>query len=283
MRSLQKVTICLVGLLTGCAAISDDPVNLRLQEPRVTCAQALRASRDALRKLGYTVEAVDQERDGKPGRVVAVRHAGWSPADPQAGESHKAVAVVRCDDSGATVEVEAEGEAMERIRFPAKFGEEFRAALVRGRSSARTAPPPGRVGARQVAERGVLVTVAPLGADEAPPVADADPLGAGILPVRVEVANRTDRRYAFAPADIRLTTVEGERRAPLSGAELGRRFGAATASAAALVEAGIAAGEIGPGEVRRGFVYFDAATYQRATVVVTDVESGEAEGFSVRF
>lgn len=269
------VGLVLFGL-GGCAAVSNEPARLTLEEPRVTCAQALRASRDALRRLGYTIEEVVPESGDAPGRVVAVRHAGWTAADPSGAGSHRATALVRCGDAGATVTAEAGGEAMERMRFPGAFGEAFRQALEsdRPRPAAAAARPEGS---------GLAVAVVPLAPGEASPFAAIDPLAAGILPVRIEIANRTERRYRFDPATLRLTTVGGERRAPLTAAELQRRLGAAADAAAALREAAIAAGEVGAGEVRRGYVYVDAATYGRAAVTLTEVESGESEGFSVRF
>ena len=260
--------------------MTNEPAEVRLQEPRATCAQALRASRDALRKLGYTIEEVVPERGGEPGRVVALRHAGWSAADPRAGSAYRVTADVQCDDSGATVVAVAEGEAMERMRFAGKFDAAFREALAADRPGSSG----GVRGARaRTPERGLSISVAPLAGADAPPFAEIDPLAAGIMPVRVEIANRTDRRFDFDPATVRLTTVEGDRRGPLGEADLRRRLAAATDAVAAMLAARIAAGEIAAEEVRSGYLFFEAAAYRRATVVVTEVESGEAEGFSIRF
>jgi hypothetical protein len=269
--------VLLLGL-AGCAAMTNEPATVNLQEPRLTCAQALRASRDALRKLGYTIEDVTPERGGEPGRVVAVRHAGWGAADPDSAGTWRATAEVRCDDSGATIAAVAEGEAMERMRFPGAFGDAFQAALAADRT-----PAPAVGVARRPAERGLAIAVLPLASGAASPFAEIDPLAAGILPVQIKIANRTDRRYRFDPAAVRLTTVEGDRRAPLAPDDLRRRLAAAVDAVDALLDAGIVAGEIAANEVRTGFVYFEAAAYQRASVVVTEVESGEAEGFSIRF
>lgn len=277
-RSMPTGLVVLLLGLAGCAAMSSEPATVSLQEPRLTCAQALRASRDAMRKLGYAIEDVTPERDGEPGRVVAVRHAGWSAADPDSAATWRATAEVRCDDSGATVSAVADGEPMERMRFPGAFGEAFQAALAADRTSA----PAVGVASRPV-ERGLAITVLPLANGAASPFAEIDPLAAGILPVRIEIANRTDRRYRFDPAAVRLTTVQGERRSPLAADDVRRRLAAAVDAVDALLAAGIAAGEIAANEIRSGYVYFESAAYQRASVVVTEVESGEAEGFSIRF
>ena len=77
----------------------------------------------------------------------------------------------------------------------------------------------------------------------------------GVTRVRLTIDNRTDRTYAFAGTRVRLESQEGARAKPLTDAET----------------------------VIKGFLYFPASAYRRATVVLIDQETEEEEGFSVEF
>ncbi len=280
-----RKTAVLVGILgvQACATMTNEPARIEVFEARATCSQALRASRDAMRKLGYTVEAITPAREGAPARVVGVRNTGWSAADPTAGQRYEATAEVRCDDSGATVAATADGPSLDRMRFPGDFSRAWRDAIASagaGRRSGggiRGSAEPTRI------ERGLSISVVPGTVEEAPGFGGFDPVASGILPVHVEIANRTERRYRFDPASLRMTTIEGERREALGESELRRRAAAVPGLFEKLSEAALAASEIAPGSSLRGYVYFLPAAYRRATVSATDIETEEDEGFSIRF
>jgi len=273
------------GAATGSGTTSGQGgAAVRVHEPYATCAQALRGTRDGLRSLGFTIEDVEPAHGKEPGRVAAVRHSGWSAASPEEGEAIRVHAEIRCDDAGATVTADSEETGLARMRFPGQFREAYRAALARNRAPvSAAAAPSGRVDQRAVAERGLVVSIAPFPPNNTFPVADADPRAVGLLAFQVEIVNRTERRYAFDPAEVRMVTSEGRRRDALGASELRRRFAADGATAERLLDVAISAREIAPGESHSGFIYMEATGYRRATLRLTDVESGEAEGFSVPF
>lgn len=256
---------------------------VRVREANVTCAQGLHAAREAIRSLGYSIEAVESAHDGQPGSVTAVRRTGWSARNPEAGDDLHARAEVDCDDSGARVRVFTQESGVARARFPGQFREAYRAALARSRpaAAASSVAATGRVDQRREAERGLVVHVLPLRPQESGLIPGVDLASAGLIAVRVDIRNGTDRAYALDPAELRLVTIEGRRREPIAEAELIRRIGAT--SAAALRDAMLQAAKIAPGESRSGHVFFEAATYGRASLRLIDVESEEAEGISIRF
>jgi hypothetical protein len=45
----------------------------------------------------------------------------------------------------------------------------------------------------------------------------------------------------------------------------------------------IADADLLPGGTLTGYLYFNASTYRRARVVLTDLDDGEPEGFSIEF
>lgn len=278
-----RVTVVVFGVvgMQACTAMTNEPARTELFEARATCSQALRASRDALRKLGYTVEAVTPERDGSPARVVGVRNTGWSSADPTAGERYGATAEVRCDNSGATVTATADGPSLDRMRFSSDFARAWREAIAsagaRSGRGIRGIAEPRRI------ESGLAISVVPSTVGGASGFAGFDPVASGILPVHVEIANRTERRYRFDPASVRLTTVEGDRREALDEVELRRRAASVPGLFESLREAALVPSEIAPGSSLSGYVYFLPAAYRRATVSATDIETEEDEGFSIRF
>lgn len=256
--------------------------NVRVREANVTCAQALRATTDALRTLGYTVEEVARAREGLAGQVHAVRRTGWTARSPEEGVDYRARAEIACDDAGATVTVLTQESGFARARFPGQFRDAYRGALAKARPSGATrAAGTGRVDQRREPERGLVFAVQPLRPDASLPVDGVDLRAAGLIAVRVDIRNGTDRAYGFDPQDLHLVTVQGRRGEPLSADALRQRAGAE--AAAALAAATIAGGELAPGAQRSGYLFFEAATYGRATVRLIDLESDEAEGFSIRF
>ena len=127
----------------------------------------------------------------------------------------------------------------------------------------------------------MVIAIEPLRSGDARSALGADLPAAGVTPVRLTIDNRTDRTYAFAGKRVRLESQEGERAAPLTDAELathaggrGRRCSEQHASPTR---------SIAPHGVIKGFLYFPASAYRRATVVLIDQETEEEEGFSVEF
>jgi hypothetical protein len=93
-----------------------------------------------------------------------------------------------------------------------------------------------------------------------------------VLPVRVEVSNATDRTYVLDAGRIMLVTTSGQRVAPLT-----------EAAAQSLPRRPLAGGVLQAGARAQGYLYYPPGGYTGARGYVTEQESGEREGFSVRF
>lgn len=258
--------------IAGCAAMSNEPARVTLVEPETGCAEAVTATVTTLQRMGYTIDSVDRATAEHPGKVVAHRAKGWNAADPQADGEAGVSVDIRCGDAGATLDVVSGEIGMERVRFPGKFSEAFRASLANNRR-------PDPVAKRVEPERGLIANVRPLRSDEAKAQLGHDFGAAGLTVVQIEIDNRSPRSVRFDAGEMRLVTADGVRHSPESAEALSRRGGLGTAAKQAVIESG----EIAPGTQRRGFLFFPAASYARATVIVVDLETGESDGLSIRF
>ena len=252
--------------------MSNEPARVTLVEPETGCSEAVSAAVTTLQRMGYTIKSVDRATAEHPGKVVAHRAKGWNAADPQADGEAGVTVEVRCSDAGSTLEAVSGEVGMERVRFPGKFSEAFRVSLSNNRR-------PDPVAKRVEPERGLIASVRPLRSEEAQAQLGQDFGAAGLTVVRIELDNRSPRAVRFEAGEVRLVTAQGVRRNPESAAALRRRGALGTAAAQALIESG----EIAPGTQRRGYLFFPAASYARATVIVVDLESGEPDGLSIRF
>lgn len=269
----RALSLALALSLTGCTALSNEPARVQLVEPESSCSEALAASVTGLQRLGYTIVAVERARPDQPGKVTATRAKGYSAASPEASGEASAVTVeVRCSDAGATVDAVSNESGMERVRFPGSFSEAFRSAVVANRR-------PDPVVRRVEPERGLVVDVRPLRGFEASEALGQDVAAVGLTAVRIEIDNRGERAVRFDATAVRLVTTQGERRSPSTAADLAKLG----ATGAAVAQAQIESGDLAPGAKRSGFLFFPAASYARASVVLTDIESGESEGLSIRF
>ena len=177
--------------------------------------------------------------------------------------------------------------------------------------SRRTAAKPS---ARKVT--GVQVRLVPLRGFSTVLDFEADVSRVGILPVKVTIVNGTNRAYEFDPRDIILRKAGARERIDAMTVSqaverlMGRnvevvRAGGAQAGAhpeVGPVDAGVAS-ELGdvasaariirerslrPARLRpyaehAGYLYFEVADYDRARITMTDVATGETEGFIVDF
>lgn len=235
------------------------------------CAQAAGVARGALFRLGYPAEVVEKPAPGRPGTVIGRREAGWATATPEPGAVYTATVTVSCSNDGAAFAALTDEPWPRSLSFAADF-----AAAVATVAARKVSRP-------QLAERpatGLVIEVEPLRGSAAVAALGADLPAAGITPVRLTIENRTDRTYEFAAARVTLVTQENARQAPLGPADTGHL---APAMQSALREAEIADGSVPPRAVQRGFLYFPAFAYRRATLVLIDTLSDEEEGFSVEF
>jgi hypothetical protein len=282
MRDARIGGLALLFAVAGCAATTPGqppaPASgTRVSESMLTCSEATRAARQALMRLGYSITRVTPAKAGAPGTVVATRDTGWSPASPEPGTVHTATVTITCSDSGAEFIAGTDEGFIERMSFPQRFTAAVQAAVGR-----KTAQPK----ATNEEPRGLLVSVEPQRGTAAQHEFGADLPAAGITPVKIEIKNRSDRRYDFKSSDVELLTEEGSHVEPLSLADAVACLGSSPDAAAArqrMSQKELQDRDIPPGLSLDGYLYFKAAAYRRARVVLTDVESDEAEGFSVEF
>jgi hypothetical protein len=128
---------------------------------------------------------------------------------------------------------------------------------------------------------GLVIVVRPLLGAETEGELGAELSASGVTAVRVEIENRTTRPYVFDRGDLRLVAEGGQRRRALALDDAGATLDPEANRKLAAKQ--VAEGTIAPGAKLSGFLYFPAAAYRRATVTLTDEESGEAEGFRVEF
>jgi hypothetical protein len=278
--------IAMVLLVTGCSAgrqgtgpgESKPPAAPALQsvarvaENGMPCSQATAIARQALLKLGYTVAAVEAAKPGAPGRVVGERNTGWTPRIAETGSVYTTAIQVTCSDTGATFEALTDEGFTRRMGLRRDFPPAIAELLTRKVNRPR---------AKQEPDRGLLISVEPQRGRDAGSEFGTDLPASGVTPVRLKIENRTERTYGFERAQVKLVTQEGRRVDALAVDVLGQRLGEPLQ--AQLAAKLITDGDLTPGATRTGFMYFPAAAYRRATIILLDRESDESEGFTVEF
>lgn len=277
------VAIVFACLVSGCAAgipgtgvpSSDTTFSraARVSESLVTCNEATHAAVHAVRTMGYTVTDVKRATAEEPGLVVGARELGFAAANPVSGGQETMKVRVTCSDAGSSFEAVSDEGGLGQLNFPTRFAsvikKEVATKAVRQTRPAEEA-------------RGLIVTMEPVRSGDALSAFGEDLPGGGVTPIKVEINNRSDRRYAFEGERVTLVTTQGKREKSMSPAAAAAKAGGGDL-VAKLRDQAIVEGEIAPGESRHGYMYFPASTYRSARVVLTDIESEEPEGFSIGF
>ncbi len=231
--------------------------------------------------MGSTADSVSPT--GASGQVVAgaaaTAGAVWASGSGAEGTNNSARA-------GSPPSTEATGTR--RPVAPLQAGRDYRATANTGHASA--AKPRRGFSVELEAQRG-FATVLDF---------EADVSAAGILPLAITVVNNSENTYEFDPADI-VVRVRDSREKALSltasrAVERLRRHGSTGGEDASTADIGdveaaaliishrqIGAARLGPGERTSGYIYYPVGDYDRATVRVIDVATGETEGFLVQF
>lgn len=245
----------------------------RVSEPMLSCSEATNSAIQAVRTMGYTVTEVKRATPEQPGLVVGTKEMGFAAADP-VSRGHNTMQVrVTCSDSGSSFEAVSDEEGLSSFSFSSRFSSIVKKDITT--KKVRTTPPAEE-------PRGLIVNMEPARSDAAVSAFGADLPGAGITPVRIDINNRSDRRYDFANDQVTLVTTQGKREKPLS-LEAAAKLAGSAEIAAKMREKAVAEGEIAPGAKRGGYLYFRASTYGSARVMLMDIESEEPEGFSIGF
>jgi hypothetical protein len=241
-------------------------------QPGMSCREATRVARGALLRLGYMIDRVEPAKPGAPGLVTGRKEMGWAPSSPEAGDVHTAEIRITCSDRGA----EFEGVADVPFGSPLEFGSELPQTIAK-LAEQRTERP--RLEGHP--EGGMVIEVVPLRGVQARSELGIDPTPSGVTPVRLRLENRTERSYVFERSKVTLVSQDGARSQALPVDRVAATFGDSVGKT--LCDRLIAEGEVAPHQTLSGFLYFPAAAYQRATLLLTDQSSDEPEGFSVEF
>lgn len=271
-------------VLLSVAAACHPPANpYRLRDLAMSCEEANRYSLDTMKSLNFSISAYEPARTGSAGVLKGSRQRPGAE-----GERQSATVTIHCHPGGATIDVAEDG----RMRA-AELERGFYYSFVSLRSMAAAQATAGKAPPKA---NDLQILVVPVHGPESKLDFGLDLAAAGILPVRVRAHNRTARRYRLDAAEVRLLRADRERTAPLSATEAASRVSGArradgepitslTADQVVrrLEEKSVPEHELEPRSDVGGFLYFPLGDYVRARVVVTDLESGESEGFAVEF
>ncbi|HYB98303.1 MAG TPA: hypothetical protein VEC57_04135 [Candidatus Limnocylindrales bacterium] len=293
--------------LAACTPVSQSYI---VHSADLTCDEANRVVYASIGDMGMKVTSFSPAAPGRAGKITAV------------GPDRRGDVSITCDAAGVHIDPNQAtmgDKSFERGIFLSVTG---RAGLsvahgnIEGRAGAPAADGSAGAGLSAAAPARPAVRTAAASAPEQEPAGagmtvrlepqrgfstvldfDADLASAGILPIRVSIRNGTARSYTFDPKDI-VVRVRGSRTSadPLSAADAAARLSAAAgaggkqtnignvASATKIMtEKALAGARLGPGASTAGYVYYPVGDYDRAKVTMTDVETGELEGFSVEF
>ncbi len=224
------------------------------------------------------------------GRRGVPSPAGAAVSAAEAGAMERARAsILSSHDAGARGD--AAGSAAVKT-LPGSGGRATALAKSRGSSPPAVAKPPVSRGT----SGGFSVELQPQRGFATVLDFEADVSAAGILPIKIRVRNEGSNIYEFDPADV-VVRVRGSRSKakPLSVREAVARLRAAggsgknpdigdVAAAARIIEKGeIRAARLPPGAQLSGYLYYAVGDYDRATLRVVDVATGETEGFMIQF
>lgn len=292
LSSTTSAFVLVLGLALVTTACTPTTKALEIHTDHLSCDEANRFVFGAVEDMKMEVTEFRAAKPGRPGFLKAK------------GKRRSGSVDIRCEADGVHIDPnQSSGDAMafERGIFLSVTGrgdlEVDRGQIIGRRNqpnSAATSPSPrGAVVVARPApvSRELSVVIEPQHGFATVLDFDADLSAAGILPFKFTVRNGSERPYDFDPDDIQLRVSGSRARAePLATADAVAKLQAAgddigdTASAGRIMTEGrLAGGRLNPGASKSGYLYFPVGDYDRAKVTMTDVRTGEMEGFLVEF
>src|SRR5579883_3295508 len=240
--------VVLALVVAGCVAAQ----RYAVVRPGLDCDRATRVAYRAMRELGYRVtELVPPEGE----RPVVIRGEKETPE----GTLRRGAVRIACSGAGAEL------QPIEDTPF-SDFAYSFTNLLALPDVSAPRAA------------SGLEVQVHALERFEARLDLGGVPTQGDAVAMRIVVRNETDRAVTVDPADVDVVAADGTSAAPLAGAALEAAIAAGPAGdrvRAALLRKQ----RVAPHTTVSGFLVFPPGTYREARLALTDVETGETEGF----
>lgn len=291
-RRLPRLPVSALILLALCAC--NPPIRqYDLNDQALSCDEANRLAYRTIEAMRFKVGEFQPGGPGQPGVIKARRVVAG-----ENGRQQDVTVTVECTPTGANIDASEDGAFLNQLEFKRAFHHAYLNVVSMSAANhqldqqilAGTAP-------ESQQRRDLKVVVKPQRGQASKLDFAFDLAAAGVLPVRIEIANLTPRTYTLDVAEIRLTRADRERVAALTPAEAGERIASAKhgsppqpltalspkAITDTLTLKQFAANEIAPGAEREGFLYFPLGDYIGARVVLTDKESGEDEGVRVEF
>jgi hypothetical protein len=256
-----------------------------------SCDEANRLSYATARAMGFAISEFTPATPSSAGKIRGLRN--W-----QGSASGRQSILVRitCSPTGTTIDANEDGQLFGQIDLKRGFYQAFTNIVSMGAAEkemeekidAGTAPASQQ-------RHDLQIVIEPVRGQESKLDFEVDLAAAGLLPLRVNVNNRTPRTYEIDPSQTQLTAADRSRVRPLSPEEAGRRVAKARGADGSqpvlspetigqrLRAKLLTAATVGPGDKASGYLYFPLAEYHRARVLAVEKESGESEGFLVEF
>ena len=277
------------AVLAGCTPVSN---SYDVHSADLTCDEANRLVYAAVSDMKMKVTAFTPAQPGRPGYLRAT------------GSDRSGDVTITCDPAGVKIDPRQTSMGDRIFERGVLFSVTGRSGLVldRGTVSGRVRNVNDEQGSGSDDEAGrasggVSLAVEPQKGFSTVLDFDADVAAAGLLPVKVTIRNGTNRAYQFAPSDL-VVRVRGsstvaqqisaadaaaqvEARAGSEGSQTG--IGNVASAKKVIVEKALKGGKLAPGAVASGYVYYRVGDYDRARLTMTDISTGEAEGFLVEF
>jgi hypothetical protein len=285
-------TLRLVALI-GLAACTPPIRQFDLKDQPLGCDDADRLTYRTIEAMRFKVGEFEPGVPGQRGVIKASRTETGAN-----GKTQNVTVTIDCTPTGADIDASEDYNWLGQLEFKRAFYQAFvnvvsmhaaRAELDQ-QNLAGTAP-----GSQQRRDLKIVVEPQRGQAGKLDFAFDLD--AAGVLPVRIDITNLTQRTYTLDTSAIRLTRADRERVAAWTPVEAAAQIARATrgnppqplttlsrdAIADALALRQLTAAAIAPAAERQGFLYFPLADYAGARIVLTDEQTGEDEGVSVEF
>jgi len=279
------------ALLVGIAGCTSAEQHYSIRRSDISCQEANRFAYQAMSHLDYEITEFQPAKLENPGIIQARKKEG------QEGEIKGKIAIV-CTPTAVSLSPREHSGLLPNLTFARGFFLAFTSLADRGKrgSSARRGE---KTAAVEGTRGGLEFNITPVPGLEAKLDFGEDLQAAGILPVRATVANNSTRSYRFDTGDIRLR-VRGQRQS-VSAMPVERAAKLLAAAARKQEEAGgppakeasfylslladrtLGSRTVKKGERVEGFLFFPVANYVRARALLTDVATGETEGFMIEF
>lgn len=291
-RNHRPRVLLLAVLLAACTPVSR---SYEVHSAELTCDEANRLVYAAVTDMNMKVTAFTQAQPGRSGFLRAV------------GKDRSGDVSIVCGSDGVQIDPRQTSMGDRIFERGILLSVSGRSGLVldrgnvtgRVRSIAAETEPGSDAddGGGANASGGVTIDVEPQHGFSTVLDFDADVAAAGVLPIKVTIRNGTNRAYQFSPVDL-VVRVRGSRvtAEPLSAGDAAARLATRAGSDGAQTEIGNVAsakkvildkalrgGKLAPAAIVSGYVYYRVGDYDRAKLTMTDVATGEKEGFLVEF